>query len=136
MVHDARMIPLDPRPHLASEVRQWKGDPRGHWDGDTLVVESSNFKFNKMSRFGVAYLDGMTDENLKVTERFKRIDAETILYRATVEDPTVYTKPWTVELTLSKRSEPLYEYACHEGNYGMSGILSGGRAQEKAAANK
>jgi hypothetical protein len=131
MVHDVRTIPLDGRPHLPTAVRQWTGDPRGRWEGDTLVVESTNFKFNDKSRFGVAYLDGMTDENLRVTERFRRMDADTILYRATVEDPTVYTKPWTIELTLSKRNEPIYEYACHEGNYGMVGILSGARAQEK-----
>jgi len=136
MNHDARTIPLDGRPHIPAEIKQWKGDSRGHWDGDTLVVETTNFRFNNQSRFGVAWLDGMTDGNLKVTERFTRVDPNTIIYRATIDDPTVYTKPWTVELSMSKRTEPLYEYACHEGNYGMVGILSGAREEEKKAAAK
>jgi hypothetical protein len=131
MVHDVRVVPLDNRPRPPATVRQWQGVPRGHWEGDTLVVESTNFRTSKVSRFGVGYLNGMSDENLRVIERFKRMDADTILYRAAVEDPTVYTKPWTVELTLGKRNEPIYEYACHEGNYGMQGILAGARAQEK-----
>ena len=131
MNHDARLIPLDNRPHLPASIVQWTGDPRGHWEDDTLVVESANFKFNDKSRFGVAYMQGMSDQNLHVTERFTRTDANTILYRATVDDATIYTKPWTVELTLNKRTEAIYEYACHEGNYGMTGILSGARAAEK-----
>ena len=136
MNHDARTIPLDGRPHIPAEIKQWKGDSRGHWDGDTLVVESTNFRFNNQSRFGVAWLDGLTDGNLKVTERFTRVDPNTIIYRATIDDPTVYTKPWTVELSMRKRTEPLYEYACHEGNYGLADILRGARAEEKAAAAK
>lgn len=115
-------------------MRQWKGDSRGRWEGDTLVVDTTGFTFNNQSRFGVSYLDGMTDQNLHVTERFTRIDSNTIIYRATIEDPTVYTKPWTVEISMTKRAEPLFEYACHEGNYGMSGILSGARAEEQEAA--
>jgi hypothetical protein len=75
----------------------------------------------------------MTDQNLHVTERFTRIDSDTIMYRATIEDPSVYTKPWTVEISMTKRAAPLFEYACHEGNYGMSGILSGARAEEQEA---
>jgi len=98
------------------------------------VVETDNFKFNDQSRFGVGYLTGMTDQNLHVVERFTRTDANTITYRATVDDPTVYTKPWTVEISMTKRTDPIYEYACHEGNYGMFGILSGARAEEKNAA--
>jgi hypothetical protein len=133
MNHDFRLVPTDGRAHLKPSIVQWTGDSRGHWEGDTLVIDSRNFKFNDKSRFGVAYMQGMSDENLHVTERFTRSDANTILYRATVEDTTVYTKPWTVEITMSKRaaSEPIYEYACHEGNYGMTGILAGARAGEK-----
>ena len=134
MIHDARIIPLDGRPHLPSNIPQWIGNSRGRWEGSMLVVDTVNFRFNDKSRFGVAYLDGMTDENLRVTERFTRTGPETIRYQATITDPTVYTRPWTVELTLNKRSEPLYEYACHEGNYGMFGILEGARAEEKKAS--
>jgi hypothetical protein len=130
MVHDVRVIPLDGRPHLPANVRQWKGDSRGHWEGNTLVVDTTNFAFNDHSRFGVGF-DGMSDENFHVIERFTRTDAETITYRATVEDPTVYTKRITFELSMTKRSEPLFEYACHEGNEGMFGILSGARFDEK-----
>jgi hypothetical protein len=130
-----RVIPLDGRPHLPSSVRQWTGDSRGHWEGTTLVVESTNFRAGKRSRFGVAY-DGMTDENLRVVERFTRKSADLIVYQATLDDPTVYTKPWTLEVAMNKVDGPIYEYACHEGNYGMSGILSGFRADEKKAAQK
>jgi len=133
MNHATRTIPLDGSPHLPPQIRSWAGDSRGHWEGDTLVVDTTNFKPSEQSRFGVAYSGGMSDENLHVIERFRRIDPETILYQATVEDPTVYTKPWTVELSMSRRSDRIYEYACHEGNYGMLGILSGARAQEKKA---
>ena len=136
MNHEVRMIPLDGRPHLRPDMRQWKGDSRGRWEGDTLVVDTTGFTFNNQSRFGVSYLDGMTDQNLHVTERFTRIDSNTIMYRATIEDPTVYTNPWTVEISMTKRAEPLFEYACHEGNYGMSGILSGARAEEQEAAKE
>jgi hypothetical protein len=131
MNHEARIIPTDGRPHLRPEIAQWQGDSRGRWEGDTLVVESTGFKFNNQSRFGVSYLDGMTDQNLRVTERFTRISPDTITYRATIDDPTVYSKPWTVELSMTKRDDPIFEYACNEGNYGLAGILSGARAQEK-----
>ena len=134
MNHETRVIPLDGRPHLPPNIRQWTGDSRGHWEGDTLVVDTTNFKGSSQSRFGVSYLDGMSDENLHVTERFRRTDAETIVYQATVDDPTVYTKPWTVELTMSRRSGRIFEYACHEGNYAMMDILAGARAEEKKAA--
>jgi hypothetical protein len=136
MNHDVRIIPLDGRPHLAAGMHQWKGNSRGHWEGNTLVVDTDNFKFNDQSRFGVGYLAGMTDQNLHVVERFTRTDANTITYRATVDDPTVYTKPWTVEISMTRRADPIYEYACNEGNYGMFGILSGARAEENNAAGK
>ena len=130
MNHEARVIPTDGRPHLPGNVSQWKGDSRGHWEGDTLVVETVNIKFNQQSHFGVAY-DGMSDENFRVVERFTRTGPTTITYRATVEDPTVYTKPWTIEESLAKIQGPIFEYACHEGNYGMMGILEGERVRER-----
>jgi hypothetical protein len=135
MNHETRLILLDGGPHLPPQIRQWTGDSRGHWEGDTLVVDSTNFKFNDQSRFGVGYLDGMTDENLHVVERFRRTDPNTIVYRATIDDPSVYTKPWTVELSMTKRTDRLYEYACHEGNYAMTDMLSGARADEKKAGH-
>jgi hypothetical protein len=131
MNHEARIIPMDGRPHLGAGMNQWQGSSRGHWEGDTLVVESTGFKFNDQSRFGVSYLDGMTDQNLRVMERFTRIGPDVIMYRATIDDPTVYSKPWTVELSMTKRQDALYEYACNEGNYGMANLLSGTRAEEK-----
>jgi hypothetical protein len=135
MNHLARIIPLDGRPHAPQTMRFWTGDPRGHWEGNTLVVESTNFKSNGRNRFGITY-DGMTDDNLRIVERFTRTDPTTIMYQATIDDPTVYTKPWTVELSMRARSTILYEYACHEGNYGLPGILSGARTEERAAAEK
>ena len=131
MNHTARIVLMGVnKPPLPTEIRQWAGDSRGHWDGDTLVVETTNVKFNDQSHFGVAYGAGMTDENLRVVERFTRTGPDVITYRATVEDATVYSRPWTIEMSMSAARGPLFEYACHEGNYGMSGILSGFRAQE------
>ena len=125
MIHDVRIIPLDGRPHLASNIRQWLGDSRGHWEGDELVVDTTNFTDKTPFRG--------SDRNLHLIERFKRIDAETILYRFTVDDPTAFTKPWSGEAPMTRTPGPIYEYACHEGNYGMTNILSGARADEKAA---
>jgi len=138
MNHEVRTIPIDLNaraglPHLPAGITQWRGDSRGHWEGDTLVVETTNIKFNDQSHFGVAY-DGMSDQNLRVVERFTRTAPDTITYRATVDDPTVYTKPWTLEVFMTKSKGPLFEYACHEGNYGMVGILGGERAKEKRAS--
>jgi len=131
MNHDTRVIPLAGAPHLPASMRQWVGDSRGRWDGNTLVVETRNLKFNEKSRFGVGYLNGLSDENLRVVERFTRTDPDTITYQATIEDRTVFTRPWTVELSLDRTPGPLYEVACHEGNYGMFNILSGHRAEER-----
>ena len=131
MNHTARIIPLDNRPHVPSNVLQWTGNSRGHWEGDTLVVETAGFKFNDQSHFGVGYLNGMSDQNLTVVERFTRVDKDTIIYRAIVTDPTVFTRPWTVEISMTPREGPILEYACNEGNYGLSGILAGARADEK-----
>ena len=134
MNHETRIIPLDGSPHLPSQIHQWTGNSRGHWEGDTLVVDTTNFKFNDQSRFGVGYLDGMTDQNLHVVERFRRTDPATIIYQATIDDPTVYTKPWSVEISMAKRADRIFEYACHEGNYGLLDMLAGARAEEKKAA--
>lgn len=123
MIHDVRIIPLDARPHLPSNVRQWLGDSRGHWEGNTLVVETTNF--TGKSRFRG------TGENMHLTERFTRTDPDTILYEYTLDDPATYTRPWTAQVTMSKSQSLVYEYACHEGNYGMTGILAGARAEEK-----
>jgi len=123
MVHDRRVIHLDGRPHLPSDVRQWLGDSIGHWEGDTLVVETTNFT-DKTTYRG-------SDRNLKVIERFRRVDAGTILYRVTIDDPTVFTKNFTMEFPFLASAGPIYEYACHEGNYAMPDILGGARRQEK-----
>lgn len=136
MNHDARIIPLAGAPHTSPTIAQWLGDSRGRFEGDTLVVETRNFKFNEQSRFGVGYLNGISDENLRVTERFTRTDADTIMYRAIIEDPTVFTSPWTVEIPLTPSDGPLFEVACHEGNLGLANILSGHRAEERAAARR
>jgi hypothetical protein len=132
MNHDARVIPLDGRPHVSSQIQQWTGDSRGRFEGNTLIVETRHLKFNEKSRFGVGYLNGLSDENLRVVERFTRSDANTLTYQATIEDPTVFVKPWTVEISMDRTEGPLYEVACHEGNYGMFNILSGHRAEERA----
>ena len=131
MNHEVRIIPLQPRAPLSPKVRQWLGDSRGRWDGDTLVVESTNFKFNHQSRFGVGYLAGLSDENLRVIERFRRTESNSLLYQATIEDGTVFTSPWTIEIPMERAAGPIFEVACHEGNYGMANILSGHRAEER-----
>jgi hypothetical protein len=123
MIHDTRVIPADGRAHLPSSVRLWLGDSVGHWEGDTLVIDTTNF--SDKTRFR------NSDENLHVIERLKRIDANSLLYRYTIDDPTAFTKPWTVEMILSK-APGVYEYACHEGNYALRDILAGASADEAA----
>ena len=125
MVHDPRVVPLDGRVHLLADVRQLSGDSRGWWDGDTLVVETTNFS-------GQAGVRGSTDR-LRLVERFTRVGPDSLVYRFTVDDPTTFTTPWTAEVPMIRTPGPLYEYACHEGNYGMEGILAGTRAEERAA---
>jgi hypothetical protein len=125
MVHDVRYIHMDARPHLPSNVRQWMGDSIGHWEGDTLVADTTNF--TDKTRFRGS------DENLHVIERFTRVDPGTILYKVTIDDPTTFTKPWTLEYPFLATRGPIYEYACHEGNYAMPDILGGARLAEKAA---
>jgi hypothetical protein len=126
MIHDVRIIPLDGRPHVPQNVRQWMGDSRGHWEGETLVVETTNY--NDKNPFRGA------SQNMKLTERFTRLDADTIDYRFTVDDETTWTKPWTAILPLKKSIGPIFEHACHEGNYGVRNTLAGARAEEKRAA--
>ena len=127
MIHDARIIPLDGRSHLSPTVRQWMGDSRGHWEGDTLVVETTNFTNKIRQRTGIV-IGG--DEHLSVVERLTRIDADTIDYRVTVTDPTVWTGPWTAAVPMTALGGSLYEYACHEGNYALPNMLAGARAEE------
>jgi len=126
--HDVRVIPLDGRPHIPRNMRQWTGDSRGRWDGNTLVVETTNFN-------GKNPLRG-SSENLRVVERFTRLDADTIDYKFTVEDESTWTRPWTAALPLKKTVGPLFEHACHEGNYGLYNTLVGARLEEKKAAEK
>jgi hypothetical protein len=131
MVHDARIVPLDGRPHLPPSVRQWSGDSRGRWDGDTLVVETTNFTHKGT---GTISLPVTTDENLHLVERFTLADADTLVYEFTVRDATTWTKPWTAVVHMKRNPARIYEYACHEGNYGMAGILKGARADENKPA--
>jgi hypothetical protein len=123
MIHDARIIPLDGRPHLPKNVRHWMGDSRGHWEGNTLVVETTNFT-DKTNFRG-------SGENLRLIERFTRTGPDQIMYEFTVQDETSFTRPWTAQLPMTKIKGPVYEYACHEGNYGLTGILSGARAGDR-----
>jgi hypothetical protein len=125
MIHDARIVPLDDRPHLPARLRQWMGDSRGRWEGNTLVIETTNF--TDETRFS-----GST-EHMVLTERFTRVDADTLMYEFTVDDPTTFTQTWTAQIPMTRNDGVLYEYACHEGNYGMWNILSGARAQEREA---
>ena len=133
MMHEARIVPLDGRPHLPPGIRQWLGDSRGRWEGETLVVETTNFT-DKASFSGGLTGRGGSGETFHVVERFTRVDADTLLYEFTVEDPTWWTRAWTVALPMKSTDGPLFEYACHEGNYAMEGILGGARLEDAAAA--
>ena len=136
MIHGVRVIPLDGRPHIPPSIRQLAGDSRGRWEGETLVVDSSNFTDATNFRGAPANSrqDIFSSRDLHVIERFTATDADTIAYRFTVEDPSVWTKPWSGELFLRRIEGPIIEYACHEGNYGLTNILAGARVAEKAAA--
>ena len=133
MIHDTRIIPLDGRPHLPSSVRLWLGDSVGHWEGATLVVDTTNFN-DSGGFFGAA--GGMFgwDRNLHVVERFSLLDANTILYRFEVDDPSAFSRPWKGELTMVRGSGPIYEYACHEGNYALPNLLNAFHAGDAEAA--
>jgi len=125
MIHDARIILLDGRPHLPSTVQQWLGDSRGHWEGDTLVVDTTNYK--------PASFMSMSSEKLHVIERFTRTGPDSLKYEITINDPGTWTKPWSLMIPLKHSPDPVVEYACQEGNYGLQGILAGARAEEKVA---
>ena len=131
MIHDVRIIPLDGRTHVSPRVRQWLGDSRGHWDGDTLVVETTNFRDGVQER-GMANTIVGGSPDMVLVERFRRIDGDAIDYKFTVTDPAVFTAPWTVSAPMSRLKEgQIYEYACHEGNYALGNILKGARAAER-----
>jgi hypothetical protein len=125
MMHDARVIPLKPRPHLPGNVRQLFGDSVGHWEGKTLVVETTNFT-DKTNFRGAG-------KNMRLTERFTRVDAETLLYQFTVDDPESFQRPWSGELPMKKTDGPIIEYACHEGNYSLVNTLRSARVAEQSA---
>ncbi len=131
MVHDVRVVPLDGRDALPSNLQQWLGSSRGHWDGDTLVVETTNFT-NKTGSFNTSFVSWGSAEHLTLVERFTRVDADTVMYEWTVNDPDTWTQAFTGQFPMLRADEPLYEYACHEGNYGMQNLLSGARAAERA----
>jgi hypothetical protein len=134
MIHEARIIPIDGRPHLPSSVRLWNGDPRGRWEGKTLVVETTNYNAKGWiaTQAAAGRIKGVPQtESLRVVERFTLIDADTIDYQVTIEDPAMFTRPWTVSIPLHRDSSyQIFEYACHEGNRAVEGILRGARAQD------
>ena len=123
MIHDVRIIPLDGRPHLGNNIRQWMGDARGHWEGNTLVVDSTDFN-------GKAPFRG-SDPKMHLVERFTRVEPDKMIYEFTIDDPTTFTKPWSAQIPMGKTEGPIYEYACQEGNYALRGVLAGARAEEK-----
>ena len=134
MIHDARIIPLDGRSHISPTIRQWLGDSRGHWEGNTLVVETTN-STDKVQARAYPRRDIHTvfggDDQLHLIERFTRVDSDTIDYQFTVTDPTIWTGPWTAAIPMRKLGNQLFEYACHEGNYSVPNILAGARADER-----
>jgi hypothetical protein len=129
MIHEARVVPLDGRPHLTSGIRSWMGDSRGHWEGNTLVVETTNFSGS------VPVGNTPASDALRIVERFTRVDSDTLQYQAAIDDPKTWTKPWKIDFPLKHDPKyQLFEYACHEGNYYMYNALTGARAEEKKAA--
>ena len=134
MIHDVRVIPLDDRPHINSSIGLWMGDSRARWEGDTLVIETTNYNDRGMiaSSSAGARLKGIpVSEELHVVERFTRISEDTIVWEVTIEDPAVYLAPWTISMPLTQDPQyTMFEYACHEGNHAVPNILRGGRANE------
>jgi hypothetical protein len=126
MIHDARVIPLDGHPHLPPNIQSWMGDSRGHWEGDTLVVDSTNYRPGAFRN--------VSSEKLHVIERFTRTGADTLRWELTIDDPGAWTKPWTAMIPLRSSKKAIYEYSCHEGNYGLADILAGARREDKAEA--
>ena len=123
MIHDARIVSIDRHAPLDSDIRQWLGSPRGYWDNDTLVIETTNF------RGETSFMGGQSDANLHLTERLTRTSPTTLVYEVTVDDPTAWTAPWTYEVPWQPSDGPIFEYACHEGNYGLYNILAGAAAR-------
>ncbi len=123
MIHDARIVPVDGSPHQPAAIRRWQGDSRGRWDGGTFVVDTTNFTDRTNFRG--------SGEQLHLVERFTRVDAKTLLYEFTVDDPATFTRPWSAALPMTKTTDRVFEYACHEGNYALADILRGARAEEK-----
>jgi hypothetical protein len=123
MIHDARVIPLDGRPHLPAGIQTWMGDARGHWEGETLVIDSTNFKPGAFR--------SISTEKLHVVERFTRTGPDTMQWELTIDDPGAWTKPWTAKIPLRSSKKAIYEYACHEGNYGLQDILAGARREDE-----
>ena len=138
IMHGVRIIPVDGSPHVAKNVRMLFGDSRGRWEGDTLVVDTTNYTDRTPFRGPPATTrqDIFTGRDLRVTERFTRVDADTILYRFTVDDPATFVKPWSGEMVMRTMEGPLFEYACHEGNYGLANILSASRVEERSAGGQ
>jgi hypothetical protein len=133
MIHEARIIPLDGRPRLSVDAGFWNGEPRGRWQGDTLIVETQGYREGWIATSGSQRrIKGIPHtSNMRVVERFRRVDEDTVLWQTTIDDPEIYTAPWTVEIPLvSRRGAKIYEYACHEGNQAVGNILRGARVQE------
>ena len=128
IAHNAKVVPLDGRPHLPSHIRLWDGDSVGRWEGDTLIVETTNFTHKKRFMGSREYM--------RLVERFTLLDATTMQYEYTVNDPTVFTRPWTVRMPMKRSDEQIYEYACHEGNHSMGNMLRSARAVEQRGETK
>lgn len=128
--NDARIVALDARPHLPATIRSWRGDSRGRWEGDTLIVDSSNIRLNETLTVGLL---AASDAAFHLVERFTLLNVDTLLYQFTVNAPTVFVAPWTVVMTMKRTTSRMFEYACHEGNYGLANILRGARFQDGAA---
>ena len=127
MVHEARIIPIDGRPHADPALRFWSGDSRARWEGSSLVIETTNFSHSTRPVLGLP----VSGDHVHLIERLTPLDAETISYQVTIEDPTTWTRPWTAVTTWKRGTKRMFEYACHEANYGMTGILGGARAEER-----
>ena len=127
MAHETRLIPVDNRPHIPGQIEQWMGDSKGRWEGDTFVVETKNLSDQAVFLTHPA-------SNLHLVERYELMDADTLMWTITVNDETVWQAPWTMQINLKRSVEPIYEYACHEGNESMTGILAGHRAEEAEQA--
>ena len=135
-IHDVRVIPLDGRPHLEPIIRQYVGSSRGRWEGDTLVVETTNLRgafIRRWNRPENSLARGDLSDAVRVVERFTRISPDTLDYEFTVDDPGTWTRPWSGSLPMARSDGPMFEFACHEGNYGLLNILAGSRAEERAA---